>query len=221
MPFFTGSLSNNFQFPGLVTLAPMPRIRAGSIEEHKVMTRRQILEAARMLLAETGNSDLNLGDLAAVAGIGRTTLYEYFRDRDDLIASLVEDALPGVIAGLVARMDRDRPPDELLLDLAELVVEFVATDPVLGVILHREVPRLGANAQDRIRLAHSDLSAAMMGTYQLAVGAGRFRAIASDLAGRLIQDTIMSAARAVISAPPRLAEVTSELRTFLHGALKP
>jgi AcrR family transcriptional regulator len=199
----------------------MPRIRAGSIEEHKVLTRLQILEAARTLLAETGNGDLNLGDLAAVAGIGRTTLYEYFRDRDDLIASLVEDALPGVIAELVGQMDGRKSPDALLLDLAELVVQFVATDPVLGVILHREVPRLGSNAQDRIRLAHTDLSAAMMGTYQSAVAAGRFRSIAPDLAGRLIQDTIMSAARAVISAPNRLAEVTSELRAFLSGGLTP
>jgi AcrR family transcriptional regulator len=199
----------------------MPRIRAGSIEEHKVLTRRQILEAARTLLAETGNGDLNLGDLAAVAGIGRTTLYEYFRDRDDLIASLVEDALPEVIAGLVGRMDRRKRPDALLLDLAELVVQFVATDPVLGVILHREVSRLSGNAQDRIRLAHTDLSAAMIGTYQSAVAAGRFRSIAPDLAGRLIQDTIMSAARAVISAPNRLAEVTAELRAFLSGGLTP
>jgi len=199
----------------------MPRIRAGSIEEHKVLTRRQILEAARTLLAETGNGDLNLGDLAAVAGIGRTTLYEYFRDRDDLIASLVEDALPGVIAGLVGRMDRDRNPDDLLLDLAELVVEFVATDPVLGLILHREVPRLGSSAQDRIRLAHTDLSAAMMGTYQSAVAAGRFRAVAPDLAGRLIQDTIMSFARSVIMAPARLPEIRAELRSFLQGGLAP
>lgn len=197
----------------------MPRIRAGSIEEHKVLTRRQILDAARILLAETGNGDLNLGELAAEAGIGRTTLYEYFKDRDDLIASLVEDALPGVIAGLVARMDRKKNPDELLLDLAELVVEFVATDPVLGLILHREVPRLGSNAQDRIRLAHTDLAAAMMGTYQKAVEAGRFRPIAPDLAGRLIQDTIMSAARALITAPTRLPEVRAELRSFLRGGL--
>ena len=197
----------------------MPRIRAGSIEEHKVLTRRQILEAARALLAETGNGDLNLGDLAADAGIGRTTLYEYFRDRDDLIASLVEDALPGVITSLVARMDRKKDPDELLLDLAELVVEFVATDPVLGLILHREVPRLGVNAQDRIRLAHTDLAAAMMGTYQAAVTIGRFRPVSPDLAGRLIQDTIMSAARAVIMAPARLPEIRVELRTFLRGGL--
>ncbi len=174
-----------------------------------------------MLLAETGNGDLNLGDLAAVAGIGRTTLYEYFRDRDDLIASLVEDALPGVIAELVGRVDRQKRPDEALLDLADYVVEFVATDPVLGVILHREVSRLGSNAQDRIRLAHTDLSAAMMGSYQSAVAAGRFRAIAPDLAGRLIQDTIMSFARAVIMAPTRLAEVTTELRAFLRRGLAP
>jgi len=202
-----------------VAWAPMPRIRAGSIEEHKVLTRRQIIEAARKLLAETGNGDLNLGDLAAVAGIGRTTLYEYFRDRDDLIASLVEDTLPGVIAELVGRMDQAKSPDEQLLDLAELVVEFVATDPILGVILHREVPRLGSNTQDRIRLAHTDLSAAMMGTFQRAVAAGKFRPVAPDLAGRLIQDTIMSFARAVIMAPTRLPQVTTELRAFLRGGL--
>ncbi len=199
----------------------MPRIRAGSIEEHKVLTRLQILEAARTLLAETGNGDLNLGDLAAVAGIGRTTLYEYFRDRDDLIASLVEDALPGVIAELVGQMDQRKSPDALLLDLAELVVQFVATDPVLGLILHREVPRLGSNAQDRIRLAHTDLSAAMMGTYQAAVAEGRFRPIAPDLAGRLIQDTIMSFARSLIMAPARLPEIRAELRSFLQGGLTP
>jgi len=199
----------------------MPRIRAGSIEEHKVLTRRQILDAARALLASTGNGDLNLGDLAADAGIGRTTLYEYFRDRDDLIASLVEDALPGVISGLVGRLDPEREPDELLLDLAELVLEFVATDPVLGLILHREVPRLGTNAQDLIRFAHTDLSAEMMGTYESAVSAGRFRPIAPDLAGRLIQDAIMSAGRLLIMAPSRLTEVATELRAFLRGGLAP
>jgi hypothetical protein len=116
-------------------------------------------------------------------------------------------------------MDRRKSPDALLLDLAELVVQFVATDPVLGVILHREVPRLGSNAQDRIRLAHTDLSAAMMGTYQSAVAAGRFRSIAPDLAGRLIQDTIMSFARSVIMAPARLPEIKAELRQFLQGGL--
>jgi AcrR family transcriptional regulator len=197
----------------------MPRIKAGSIVEHKALTRRQILDATRLLLAETGSADLNLADLAAVAGIGRTTIYEYFRDRDDLIATLVEDALPGVVADLIRGLDRMRPADQRLLDLAESVVEFVATDPVLGLILHREVPRMGTTAQDRIRLAHGDLSVAMTITFQEAVEAGRFKPLAPDLAGRFIQDTIMSAARAVIASTNRLPEVRSALRTFLEGGL--
>jgi AcrR family transcriptional regulator len=197
----------------------MPRIRAASIEEHKALTRRQIFDAARELLAEVGTAEIGLGELAAVAGIGRTTLYEYFRDRDDLIASLVEEALPGVLAELIDGVNPDLPPDERLLALAEKVVEFVATDPVLGMILHREALRLGPTAQDRIRLAHGDLSAAMIGVYQEAVRQARFRPIPPDLAGRLIQDTMMSAARAVIAAPDRMAEVTGVLRQFLAGGL--
>lgn len=197
----------------------MPRIKAGSIAAHKALTRGQILDATRQLLAETGSADLNLADLAAVAGIARTTIYEYFRDRDDLIASLVEDALPGVVSELIGAIDRNRPANERLLDLAGLVVEFVATDPVLGLILHREVPGLGSTAQDRIRLAHGDLSVAMAITFAEAVDAGHFRPMAPDLAGRFIQDTIMSAAKAVIASPSRLPEVRRTLRTFLEGGL--
>jgi AcrR family transcriptional regulator len=199
----------------------MPRIRAGSIGEHKAITRSQILAAAQELLAETGSADLNLADVAALAGIGRTTIYEYFRDRDDLIASLVEEALPAVIDDLINRVDRDQPASDQLLDLATAVVEFVASDPVLGVILHKEVPRLGSGAQDRIRLAHSDLSVAVLDSYQRAVAFGTFSYFPPDLAGRFIQDAMMSGARAVIAAPhpqQRLKEVTRALREFLaHG----
>ncbi|MGQ0848015.1 MAG: TetR/AcrR family transcriptional regulator [Actinomycetota bacterium] len=195
----------------------MPRIRAETIEEHKALTRGQIFAATRQILADTGSGDLSLGDVAATAGIGRTTFYEYFHDRDDLVASLVEAELPAVITRLIGRLARNRPPDELLLDLAEQVVEFVATDPELGVILHGQMPRMGPQAQDRIRLAHGDLSAAMVGLFQTAAAQGKFRPMAPDLAGRLIQDTIMSAARAVIASPDRLDEVKANLRAFLRG----
>lgn len=194
----------------------MPRIRASSIPEHKALTRRQILDATRDLIRETGTAALDLAELAAIAGIGRTTLYEYFRDRDDLIASLVEEELPEVIADLTSQSSVAELPDQRLLRLAELTVEFVATDPVLGLILHREVPRLGYNAQDRIRMAHTDLSASLVGLYLDAVKTSTFRPMAADIAGRFIHDVTMSAARAVIAAPDRLREVTSSLREFLH-----
>lgn len=200
----------------------MPRIRAASIDEHKALTRNSLLTSAKALIAEAGTAEIPLGEIALSAGVGRTTLYDYFIDRDDLIATLVEAELPGVIDALIAAGPESGGPGERLADLAGRTVEFVANDPVLGLILHREVGRMGPEAQQRIRAAHSQLAEAMMGLYHEGVAGGEFRELPPDLAGRFIQDTIMSAARAVIAAPDpqeRTAEVAAHLRDFLLGGL--
>lgn len=201
----------------------MPRIRAENIESHKALTRREILEAAHSLLAEAGSAEISVAEVAHEAGIGRTTLYEYFRDRDDLIASLVEETLPEVVVDIIAGVPASSPPAERLAELALATVRFVVSDPVLGLILHRELPRLSRDAQERILDAHADLSVEMVGAYRAGVDAGRFRPVPSDIAGRFIQDLIMAAARVLIDAPApeiRLPEVETELVAFLFGGLR-
>jgi AcrR family transcriptional regulator len=199
----------------------VPRIRAANIEAHKAKTRLQILEATERILAEMGAGSLNLADVAAEVGIGRTTIYEYFRHRDDLIASLVEERLPELINLMVSRLSPSLPAADRLTDLASATVEFVASDPVLGLILHRELPRLSPVVQDRIRLAHGDLAEQFAFLYRLGVDAGSLRAMPPDLAGRLIQDSIMAAARTVLAAADpaaKLPEVRDALTAFLlHG----
>lgn len=197
----------------------MPRIRAASIHEHKALTRQALLEAAYSLIDEAGTAEVSLGEVALSAGIGRTTLYDYFTDRDDLIAALVEDELPVVISELIGRVDRSLPIESQLAELAVKTVEFVATDPVYGVILHREVGKMSLEAQERIRASHSDLSATMAGLYARGVTEGLFDPLPPALAGRLIQDTIMSAARVLISGSADREAVTDGLRRFLLQGL--
>ncbi len=200
----------------------MPRIRAASIDEHKEMTRSAILKAATEIIGRTGTAELSLGELTSTAGIGRTTFYEYFADRDDVIASLVEEELPGVIDEIIASSESEAT-DQRLADLVVATVEFVVANPVLGLILHREVPRLGQEAQDRIMEAHIDLSGAMAGLYMSGVAEGIFRPLDPELAGRLIQDSIMSAAKTVIGSDSpelRAQVVTAGLRDFLLAGLR-
>ena len=197
----------------------MPKIRAASIDEHKELTRRALLDAARHLIDEAGTAEVPLGEIALGAGVGRTTLYDYFDDRDDVIASLVEDNLPGVIAELIESVPEDLPTTERLARLASATVEFVATDRVFGVILHREAGRMGLDAQNRIRHSHAQLATELASIYKKGVTAGVFRPMPDYLAGRLIQDTIMSAARALIDDETRRREVTMEVQAFLLGGL--
>jgi len=197
----------------------MPRIRAASIDEHKELTRRALVDAARALIDEAGTAEVPLGEIALAAGVGRTTFYEYFEDRDDVIATLVEEKLPLVIADLISSVPDDLPTPDRLAGLAVATVRFVATDRVFGMILHREVGRMSQAAQIRIQDSHSQLSTEMASIYRRGVGEGVFRPLPPYLVGRFIQDTIMSAARTLIEDESRLGEVTSGLETFLLGGL--
>jgi AcrR family transcriptional regulator len=155
-----GLLLRRFDVPG-ETIAwgvPMPRIRADTIDEHKAISRRALLGAAHRIIEEAGTADVPLGEIALLAGVGRTTFYEYFTDRDDVIAALVEDRLPQVIEDILASVPEDHPTAQRLAEVVTRTVEFVDTDRVLGVILHRELGRLGPEAQQRIAVAHRDLS---------------------------------------------------------------
>lgn len=197
----------------------MPKIRAASIDEHKELTRRSLLEAAFRVIDEAGTGEVPLGEIALGAGVGRTTFYDYFEDRDDVIASLVEEKLPDVIADLIESVPDDLDNRQRLARLASETVEFVANDRVLGVILHREVGRMGPDAQERIRHSHAQLATELSTIYMAGVSEGVFREMPLYLVGRFIQDTIMSAARALIDDHSRRHEVRAGLETFLLGGL--
>lgn len=199
--------------------SPMPKIRAASIDEHKELTRQALLDAAWRVIDDAGTAEVPLAEIALGAGVGRTTFYDYFDDRDDVIASLVEEKLPGVIDDLIASVPSDLGTSPRLARLASRTVEFVATDRVFGVILHREAGRMGLEAQHRIMKSHAQLATELATIYTKGVEEGVFVAMPGYLAGRLIQDTIMSAARVLIEDDSRLVEVTAAVEEFLIGGL--
>lgn len=197
----------------------MPRIRAASIDEHKALTRSALLVAARDLIEADGTSEISLGEIALAAGVGRTTFYDYFTDREDVIASLVEEELPVVLDQLIQSVPTSLPIAERLAALAVATIEFVATDRVFGVILHREAGRMGLEAQTRIRASHAQLSRELTGLYLEGAKLGLFRTMPVVIAGRLIQDTVMSGARLLILGAADIDEVVVHVRRFLLGGL--
>ena len=200
----------------------MPRIRAASIAEHKVITRALILDMAQELFATWGYRDTSFGDIAAAVGIGRTTLYDYFTDKDDLLASLVEETLPPTIRKIVDHVPAESSPAERLRHLVTRMVEFVAVEPILGLMLHREVPRLSESAQERVASAHRSLAREFVDTYRAGVLAGELKRLPPDLAGRFLNDLIMSAAQALIDSEDpaeALPSITGVMTDLLFNGL--
>lgn len=162
-------------------------------------TRELLLEAAREQFGTFGFTATTHADIAASAGIARTTFYEYFSSTEDLLIQLVEAKLPEMVEELIAGVPDGLEPPDRLSALTRSMIEFLATDH-LGLILHTEVPKLSEEAQARIADAHGGLTASFGAVYRSGVAAGLFRQLPAKLAGRLIYEVIMTAGRTVMEA---------------------
>jgi TetR/AcrR family transcriptional repressor of lfrA len=102
----------------------------------RARTRKAILEAAMTVLAD--NPAASLSDIAAVAGVGRSTLHRYFAERADLIRALALHVHELSNAAIVEAEPECGPPlmalrrvVEAHLDLGPIVV-YVYTEPIIN-----------------------------------------------------------------------------------------
>jgi AcrR family transcriptional regulator len=173
--------------------------------------REQLFDAARVLIGVMGYTEMSHADLTAEVGIGRTTFYEHFSSKEDLLVQMVRRDLPPLVAEIVESVDDSLPPDERLSSLARAMVEFVGTDHI-GLILHTEVPHLSPRAQEQITEAHTGLSVAFASTYRDGIESGVFRMIPRRLAGRMMEQMIMTGGKAVMDSADPGAEVADIAR---------
>jgi AcrR family transcriptional regulator len=74
--------------PGPILSAPRRERRSDFLE-----SRRRIVEAARRLMAERGPESLTVSAVAHAAEINRTTAYQHFRTRDELVGAVTDELL--------------------------------------------------------------------------------------------------------------------------------
>lgn len=127
--------------------------------------RRQILDAARIVFAQSGLQGARTRELARAAGINQATLFEHFASKEALFVEAVVQPLTELMAGARERAERyataDSPESfglqlqdavrrhvESINESFPLLVQALFSDPVLGVRLYREhfVPALEAQA---------------------------------------------------------------------------
>ncbi|WP_242888422.1 TetR/AcrR family transcriptional regulator [Actinomadura litoris] len=105
--------------------------------------RAEIIATAADLFEKLGYAGASMDDIAAAVGIGKPTLYHYFRSKSELLWYMHEELIDGLIAAHRARVERGAEPVELLRGVIHDFLENIATRRGQCRVFfenHRELP---------------------------------------------------------------------------------
>src|SRR5690606_41753595 len=71
----------------------MPKISAPTVAEHRVAQRAALLSAGESVLLESGLAGVSPRTVCERAGLARSSFYDYFATRDDLLVAIAIAAI--------------------------------------------------------------------------------------------------------------------------------
>ncbi|HVA08485.1 MAG TPA: TetR/AcrR family transcriptional regulator, partial [Acidimicrobiales bacterium] len=118
---------------------------------------RQLVDAARLLAAESGSSSFTVAEVAARAGVSLRSFYRHFSGKDDLLLALFEEEAQLGAKLLSEALGPARSPLERLRRYVVGLSGFMVTGSGYASLLVREHLRLAERRADELRVALAPL----------------------------------------------------------------
>ena len=102
-------------------------------------SRAAILKAAAREFAEHGIAGARTDAIAREAGVNKALLYYYFKDKETLYGSVLDNAFSGLKSAVFKVLDSSLPPKDKLLDYVGTYFDFIASHPLYPRLMQREM----------------------------------------------------------------------------------
>jgi len=93
----------------------------------EIESRELLLEKALEMIGQKGLADLSMDELADAAGVSRATLYRLFPGKAALFREVVKVYAPFERLALLMQEIADQPPEEVMPQVAQVLVELLGT----------------------------------------------------------------------------------------------
>lgn len=195
----------------------MPRISAASNGAQRAETQRRILRAFGELLFTHGLPGLTMTDVARHAGVGRTAVYNYYADIEELLISYALDETERFLSELRDALNRlDNPVDRLALyvraQVEDLSRRHLPPGPAMAAVMS---PSSFAKLADHV----GELSILLQGILRDGMDQGYLPEADIGHQAQLIHGTLSSSAARGSDEPQELkARIDRTVRFIQLGA---
>ena len=154
--------------------------------------RLKILAAAARLFADRPFHKVLLSDVAEAAGVGKGTLYIYFKDKEDLYLSVLYSGFAHLVERMQHRLDRNQVgPIENLAEAIREIVQFAYQNPHLFELM-RTVPWRDVLDDAQWRSKRGELKALIESIIRRGIASGEFSDPHPELTARFIPGMVRS-----------------------------
>ncbi len=185
--------------------------------------RDQVIAVARRLYGERGTTEVSMDEIAAEAGVARSTVYVYFANRDELLRACLKGMHNQLLEDIAQTWEEDAEPVHRLERLIEGMLERIDDDPAffrLALMTQGMVIQGGEAVGNELASIGLNIARLIRDLYDDGVSSGIFRDIDPDEAVSLVGQQIygaMSVRAGEVISPPA-SEVADRICTFiLHG----
>ena len=104
-------------------------------------TRAAILDAAMREFAHEGVAGARTEAIARAAGVNKALLYYYFKDKETLYGSVLDNAFAGLKQAVFQVLDSNSPPREKMMAYIGAYFDFIASNQLYPRLMQREMMR--------------------------------------------------------------------------------
>jgi AcrR family transcriptional regulator len=87
--------------------------------------RERLLESAKILFSQKGYYATSVEDIVASAGLSKGAFYFYFKSKEELFKSLVEEMHLSIVKRLESFLERELPLEDALIEHAKVFLEDI------------------------------------------------------------------------------------------------
>lgn len=186
-------------------------------QEEQTRRRQEIFDASAHLFVEKGFAETSMREIAAAAGIGKATLYDYFKTKDEVLLSFLEREVHAMAAQAAEIARQELPATEKLRRIVLMHLEYWLPRKAFYIRLTIEAQRLSLPSQERIQAARHAYQDMLRNLIEEGVQEGALRPVDSLLATRLLLNMVTPVAFATrpTGSPQQMME--EALGIFFKG----